>query len=179
MRFQVFNALNMNNDLTKRKHPRLKEYDYSQNGYYFITICCHEKKNFFGSVGRGLAPAEKVIKLSERGKIAKKQLFALEKKYSFVQIDKYVVMPNHIHAIIIIENSVTAGASPRPTLMDVVCTYKSIVTRQCNAICNNKGRKIFQTSFYEEVLRDDNDYLQVWQYIDENPRKWKNDEYYK
>lgn len=182
----------MNDNVQKfpeRKHPRLKEYDYSQNGYYFVTICCKDMRCFFGkimyavdSVGRGLAPAERVyhdaiLSLSAYGRIAEEQLFVLEKRYDFVKIDKYVIVPNHIHAIIIFDGA--AGVSPRPTLSDIVCAYKSLTTRSCNEIANCAGRQIFQKSFYDRVITNEKGYLEVWQYIDENPRKWQNDKYYK
>ena len=80
-------------------------------------------------------------------------------------------MPNHIHAIIRLTEE-TAGASPRPTLMDVVSAYKSLTTRECNRMQNTPGRKIFQTSFYETVIRNEKGYQECWAYIDGNPAKW-------
>lgn len=139
----------MNTQLPKRKHPRLKNYDYGSNGYYYVTINTHENHNILSKVGRGLAPAEIKITLSPIGKIAEKQLFDLEKRYSGLKIDKYVIMPNHIHAILIL-NEPTAGASPRPTIPDIICTFKSFTTRICNKQFGTPGRKIFQTSFYDK-----------------------------
>ena len=105
-------------ELPKRKPTRLKGYDYSQNGAYFVTICTHNRKCILGNiVGQGLAPAE--IVLSQYGKIAKEQLLDLENRYKTIKIDKYVIMPNHIHIIVILDN--TAGASPCPTISDVIC----------------------------------------------------------
>lgn len=121
---------------------------------------------------------ERKIRLSPYGLIAKRELLALESRYDFVKIDKYVIMPNHIHAIVILDGE-TAGASPRPTLSDVICAYKSLTTRACNALRKQQGSGIFQTSFYDKVIRNEEGYLKAWQYIDENPRKWHNDEYYK
>lgn len=98
----------------KRKHIRLKKYDYSQNGYYYITICSDEKKCIFGSVGQGLGPAAagmQDIRLSPFGKIAEEQLFALETRYSFVKVDKYIIMLNHLHFVLSLDGE-TAGASP-------------------------------------------------------------------
>lgn len=177
-----------NIELPKRKHPRLKQYDYSSNGYYFVTICCKDKQcslskieHFPDVVGRCLASHERlyadtILTLSSFGQIAEKQLLELEIRYDYVKIDKYVIMPNHIHAIIILEGA--AGASPRPTLTDIICTYKSLTTRECNTVNKTMGRKLFQTSFYDHVITNEVEYLNVWQYIDENPRKWGNDEYY-
>ena len=117
----------LSNKLPKRKHPRLKQYDYSVNGYYFVTICCKDMKCFFGkithiadNVGLCFVPNERVyadteLTLSPYGQIAEKQLLELEKRYDYVTIDKYVIMPNHIHAILILDGE-AAGASLRPTL---------------------------------------------------------------
>lgn len=176
----------LNNELPKRKHPRLKQYDYSANGYYFVTICCKDMKCFFGkithiadSVGCCLAPNERVyndtiLTLSPYGQIAEKQLFALEERYDFVTIDKYVIMPNHIHAILLLEE--TAGASPRPTVMDIVCAYKSLTTRQCKKV--QPIDKLFQTSFYEHVIRGSEDYHEIAEYIANNPKQWELDKLY-
>lgn len=137
---------------------------------------CHTKKHL-----KIIAPAERqyqdsVLSLSVYGRIAENQLFALEKRYDFVTIDKFVIMPNHIHAIVILDGA--AGASPRPTLPDIICAYKSLTTRNCNKIASCTGRQIFQNSFYDRVITSEEGYFEVWQYIDENPRKWQNDEYY-
>ena len=164
----------MKKELPKRKHIRLKDYDYSKNGYYYVTINTEKNMPVLSRVGRGLAPAENKVILSSIGKIAQQQLFELENRYPFVRIDKYVIMPTHIHAIIVFDSDDgTAGASPRPTLFDVICTYKSLTTRICNQIQKTPGRKIFQTSYYEEIIRNEQGYYETWQYIDENPMKWK------
>ena len=155
----------------KRKHPRLKQYDYSLPGYYYVTI--HNEKNapHLSTVGRGLAPDAAVIRLTSLGKAAQSQLRALEERYPSVCVDKYVIMPNHIHMILRLTGE-TAGASPRPTLPEIVGTYKSLVTRICNRSDQTPGRKIFQTSFYETVLRDEGMYQDCWRYIEGNPSKW-------
>ena len=132
----------MENGMPKRKHPRLKSFDYSTPGAYFVTICTQNKRCLLSSiVGRGLAPAEN--HLTEYGKIAMEQLFLLEKRYDFLKIDQYVIMPNHVHVIFIL--SQTAGASPRPTMTDIVCAYKSLTTRECKKV--KPIDKLFQTSF--------------------------------
>ena len=160
--------------LPKRKPTRLADYDYSRDGAYFITICTHNRKNLFSNiVGQGLAPAEN--KLCPFGEIAERELKNIEKRYANIKIDKYIIMPNHIHAIIIIETK-TAGASPCPTLSDVVCAFKSITTRKCHLI--NKNQKIWQTSFHDHIIRDKCDYLKIWNYIDTNPQKWSEDCFY-
>ncbi len=155
-----------------RKLTRLKGYDYSADGHYFITICTAEKQKIFGTiVGQGLAPAE--IKLSALGKIADQQLKDIPKRFTNITVDKYVIMPNHIHAIIRIEKA--AGASPCPTLSDVVCAYKSLTTKNCKKYFNES---IWQKSFYDHIIRDERDYLRIAEYIENNPAKWMEDKYY-
>ncbi len=153
--------------------------------YYHVTICTQDNLPILSAVtvGLGLAPAE--ITLTDIGKIIETQLLDLPNRYPGIKIDKYVIMPTHIHAIIMIETETaganphptidvkkSAGASPRPTLMDVVCAFKSISTRISNQYENVQGRKIWQTSFYDEIIKNDRAYQEIWRYIDENPAKW-------
>ena len=155
----------------KRKHPRLTEYDYSQPGYYYVTIHTANESVLLSRIGNATVFADPKVTLLPAGEIVQEQLFLLQSRYPNVRIDKYVIMPTHIHAIIQLTEG-AAGASPRPTLMDVVCAYKSLVTRQCNRVFNTPGRKLFQASFYETVLRNEKAYQECWRYIEENPRKW-------
>ena len=158
----------MENNKPERKNPRLKNYDYSSAGAYFVTICTHNRQQILSRiVGRGLAPAK--IEYTDYGKVAENQLLLLEKRYPFLRIDAYVIMPDHIHIMIVFEEK-TAGASPRPTLYDVVCAYKSLTTRECKKIY--PVEKLFQTSFYEHIIRDQEDYNEKARYIEENPLRW-------
>ena len=106
-------------DRVKIKHPRLHGYDYSQAGYYYVTICTQDRLPILSKirVGRELAPA--VVELSEKGRIIEEQLLALQERYVFARIDKFVIMPTHIHAIVVLSDD-AAGASPRPTLTDII-----------------------------------------------------------
>ena len=157
----------------QRKHPRLKNYDYSSAGAYFITICTNNRRCVLSQItDRELAPNKTVF-----GEIAEQQLLLLQEKYPHLYLDHYVIMPNHIHAILILKNlEETAGASPRPTIMDIVCAYKSLTTRECK----NHGfsDKLFQSSFFEHVIRDKEDYEIHVKYIHENPLRWYFDELY-
>ena len=165
------------NVLPKRKHPRLDNYDYSSAGAYFVTICTQNRRCVLSRiVGRGLAPAETDgVENTAFGKIAQEQLLSLEKRYPGLGVDKYVIMPNHIHAILILKGD-AAGASPRPTIMDIICTYKSLTTKECKKI--GFSEKLFQTSFYEHIIRDQKDYEEIKTYIYENPMRWFYDELY-
>jgi len=99
----------------------------------------------------------------------------LEQRYSFLKVDKYVIMPNHIHLLLILENG-AAGASPRPTVTDIICAYKSLTTRECKKVYDTG--KVFQTSFYEHIIRNCDDYNETVKYIHENPMRWFYDELY-
>ncbi len=158
----------------KRKPTRLQGYDYSQNGAYFVTICTYRRAQILSHiVGQGLAPAQ--TQLSVYGKIVEHQLLNLEKRYTNIKIDKYVIMPNHLHVIFLLENT-SAGASPCPTLSDVVCTFKSLTTLLCKQA--HPIEKVFQNSFHDHIIRNETDYLEIWQYIDNNPVKWQEDRFY-
>lgn len=152
-------------DFRYRKHPRLKDYDYSRAGYYYVTI--HTERNVppLSVVVQKETPT---IALSAAGKIAEQQLFALETRFPYVRIDKYVIMPTHIHAIIVLD----PGGYPRPGLPEIVRAYKSLTARLCNQTLGTVGQSLFQTSFYESVLRNERAYQECWRYIDENPAKW-------
>ena len=167
----------MENKLPQRKHPRLKHYDYGSVGAYFITICTEKKKCILSRiVGRGLAPAETLsVEYTTWGKIAEKQLFALQNRYPHLVIDRYIIMPNHIHLLIGLNNE-AAGASPRPTVIDIICTYKSLTTIECRK--HGFSEKLFQTSFFEHIVRNEKDYDEISKYIGENPYYWIQDKLY-
>ena len=153
-----------------RKQNRLKNYDYSQNGYYFVTICTAKKKSLFSTI-IGQPDGDADMKLTGIGKIAANQLFDLEKRYD-VAIDKYVIMPNHIHLILKIDMTLSGN---RPTLSDIIRAYKSLTTKECRKFY--KG-DIWQSSFYDHVIRNEKDYLRIYEYIENNPLKWADDEYF-
>ena len=164
--------------LAKRKHPRLKDFDYSRNGCYFITVCTKDRAQILSHVvGRGLAPADAVqAELTPTGEILDAQIHALEQRFPGVLIDPYVIMPNHFHLLLSPEEA--AGASPRPTLHAMVGALKSLTTRLANQSDGTPGRIIFQSSCHDHIIRDDNDYLSHWTYIDGNPALWAEDEYF-
>ena len=164
-------------ELPNRKHPRLDNYDYSSSGAYFITICTQSRRCALSRiVGRGLAPAEvSRVEYTPWGTIAERQFRLLEHRYPHLTVDRYIIMPNHIHVILILKSE-AAGASPRPTIMDIVCAYKSLTTSECKK--NGFDGILFQTSFYEHIIRGRADYEQIVKYIGENPMNWHNDELY-
>ena len=154
-------------NLPYRKSPRLKKYNYANDGYYFVTLCAHNKNHLFGDISS----------LNEMGEIAITKLEDISAHFSNVRIDKYAIMPNHIHCILVIGCGAKAERSrPFPTVSAVVGLYKSGVSRLIHA--SNPQITVWQKSFYDHIIRDESDYLRIWQYIDENPAKWKEDEYF-
>lgn len=163
--------------LPKRRSPRLKGYDYGTGGAYFITICVQNRRCILSeimaskiTVGEGLAPPE--VQLTDKGRVAEEQLVLLPDRFPSVAIDKYVIMPNHIHLIIRLQEA-AGGASPSPTVTQVIGTFKSLATRLCEG-----ETKLFQRSFYDHVIRNEADYREIWTYIDQNPAKWNDDCFY-
>lgn len=151
-----------------RKYPRLKQYDYSLPGYYYVTIHNEIGAPLLAHIEQTdiRKPAE--VKLTKIGFAATEQLFELEQRYGYVRIDKHVIMPTHIHAILSLQD----GAMPRPGLTDIIGAYKSLATRKINEVLETPGNRQFQRSFYETVIRDERAYQSCWKYIDGNPDKW-------
>lgn len=98
----------------------------------------------------------------------------MEKRYPSLKIDQHVIMPNHIHAILLLDGA--AEDSQCPTITDIVCAYKSLTTRECTKV--QPIEKLFQTSFYEHVIRGREDYNEIVEYIANNPKQWELDKLY-
>lgn len=158
--------------LPYRKHPRLKEYDYAGCGGYFVTFCTKNRKHLLSSVAVGrdaLIPPE--VELSSIGKVVDEQIRKTEDSYENIHVDRYVIMPNHVHLLLRIEEADGGMRASRPTVQMVVRAIKSLTTRKI-------GSAIWQTSFYDHVIRNETDYLSIWEYIEGNPAKWADDPYY-
>ena len=163
------------NDLPIRKNIRLQGYDYSAAGYYFITICVKDRHELLGQIVGDAAFGVPSVKISEIGNIVKTRIENINNNPN-CRIDKYVIMPNHIHLIIIVHNSndgTPKAASPTKTVIpQIINALKSLVTKQI-------GYSIWQRSFNDRIIRGEDDYRRIWQYINENPAKWAKDKYYK
>jgi putative transposase len=153
---------------TPRKHTRLKGFDYSQPAAYFITVCAHRQRCIFGGV------AENHIRLSKHGSIVKDTWLALPQHYSYISLDAFIVMPNHIHGILIY--TCTVDDCRRVALPNVVGSLKSYSTRAINKLRSNNTPPVWQRSFYEHAIRPEEDINDYRQYIMENPLKWHLDE---
>ena len=155
-------------DYPQRKTIRLKNYDYSTPGYYFITVCAKDKKKLFGDVAAGDEFSQSLPVLCKRGETVCEQLEAMRSFYSNIVLEKYVVMPNHVHMLL----QVKAEQGTRPsTLSAFVGTFK----RCCNKSC---GEDLWQSRSYDHVVRNEKDYQRIWEYIDNNPTRWTEDSLY-
>ncbi len=156
-----------------RKSIRLKNYNYAKNGYYFITICTKNHKPFFGNINND------EMQLNQLGKITHDIWKKLPEKYPNIKLNSFVIMPNHIHAIIIIEKDINQQLD-KITLGKIIGGYKSIVFNKCLKFCKEKNIKmerLWQRNYYEHIIRNEEDLLNIQEYIQNNPLKWANDDY--
>ena len=157
--------------LPQRKKNRLEDFDYSTPGAYFITICTENRRNLLGQIVGGGALDAPQIRLSAAGEIVEKYILSGNRAAN-VTVDKFVIMPNHIHMILIINGGPSKAPAPtNAAIPHFVSTFKRFVNREV-------GKNIFQRSYHDHVIRGDADYLQIWQYIDSNTAKWKEDCFY-
>jgi len=157
----------------ERRSIRLKNYDYSANGVYFITICTKEKKHLFWDVGAISNRPPMKPELSTTGLLAEECIQRIQNIYSYVTIEKYTIMPNHVHMLLGINRQTGDCGRPMdaPTISRIIQHYKGAVTKKA-------GMPVWQKSFYDHVVRDEQDFQQIWRYIDENPIKWQRDCYF-
>lgn len=156
----------MNANHRNRKPTRLRGFDYAQRRAYFVTVCTQERAEILANICRGGAL------LLPMGEIVDREIRDLSGRYD-LSVDKYVIMPNHIHLILRLDMQ-TQSVS----LCDVVCALKSRTTKLANVLDHQPGRQIWQRSFHDHIIRDEKDYLKIWQYIDENPTRWEQDCFY-
>ena len=189
-----------------RRSIRLKGYDYSQEGMYFVTICLR------AVVGAGLKPAltkptavttfgkimDGEMVLNEYGQIVQMVWGELPQHYNNIQLDEFVIMPNHIHGIIVITDDddttiVGAGLKPAPTkpaptkpatttakhgLPEIVRALKTFSARKINELRNTRGEKLWQRNYWEHIIRNEQSYQRIANYIINNPMNWQNDKFY-
>ena len=160
-------------EFRERKPTRLQNYDYSSNGYYFITICTRNKQKLLSHIVGDGAYDVPSVKLTPIGKIVEKYIIS-SNNIDKVSVAKYVIMPNHIHLLIFIDDAYGSSRAPTPTnntISHLVSTLKRFVNRAV-------GKNVFQRSFHDHVVRGDKDYEKIWNYIETNPQSWEKDKYY-
>ena len=149
--------------LPVRKHPRLKTYDYSQNGCYHITVCTKNRRPILSSVKPAERPTMHAgIQLSKIGMIVDRYIQNIPAVYPNSILEKYVIMPNHVHLLLTFSDT---GSASVPT---VVRSLKRMVTKEL-------GQSIWQDSYYDVIIRSESMFQCEWEYIDSNPDKWEED----
>ena len=183
-------------DYLTRKNIRLKGYDYSQYGAYFITVCVKDRHHLLwednGRTQFAPTTTDGPPKLSHIGETIDNEIKKIPEIYENVKIDKYVIMPNHLHMIVLIDGFVktderitckvpAVGANcvrppcstvkETPTISRIIKQFKGSISKQI-------GYSIWQKLFHDHIIRNEEEYNKIWQYIDENPIKWQDDRYY-
>jgi len=197
----------MKNELPKRKTLRLKYYDYSSAGAYFVTICtqgmvrlfgdivgadpgCMASRHVLASAGfNAKASADQLVsarmQLNGAGKMIEAVYQETMALYPNINADKYVIIPNHVHCIIIIESSERADTRSAPTVAigSIIQRFKSKTTVEYirgvkSGLYPPFNKRIWHRNYHEHIIRSEEEYLGIWKYIDENPAKWLEDKYY-
>ena len=152
-------------ELPKRKPNRLTAFSYNTPGAYFITVCTAQRGNVFWQDVGAIIDRPENVPLNQTGKIVDACIREIPKRYPAVSLDHYVVMPDHIHLIVRINADVNGRMVSAPTVSTVVGSMKRSITKQI-------GRSIWQKSFYEHGIRNQQDYDEIWEYIENNPLKY-------
>ena len=168
-----------------RRSIRLKGYDYSQNGAYFLTICVHNKKCLFGKI------VNNEIKLNDAGRMLEEEWSNLAIRFKNIQLDEHVVMPNHFHGIIMVEAPLvgaqdatqveTPPTKSAPAISNMVGAFKSITTCQYIDGVKIRGwppfkKKLWQQNYYEHIIRNEASLEKIRNYVLGNPSNWSMDE---
>lgn len=166
-----------------RRSIRLKEYDYSLPGYYFVTICMQNRECLLGDI------AGDKMQLNRSGEIAYESWIWMEKQYPYIEHDIFVLMPNHIHGIIIIDEAGRGGSRTAPssqisgigfkkqkTLGRLIGVFKTVSTKSINILRNSPGALVWQRNYYEHIIRNEKELYSIRQYITFNPLNWAIDE---
>jgi REP element-mobilizing transposase RayT len=152
---------------------RLSDYDYSGSGVYFITICADERRCLFGDV------VAETVRLSTLGRIVETEWLRSSEIRREVELDSYVVMPNHVHGIVAIDQSVHIDAlEPRSrhrSLGSFVNAFKATTTRRVNELRSAPGTAVWQRNYYEHIVRSEEELNRIREYIAINPAKWAAD----
>lgn len=150
------------NKFPVRKRTRLKEYDYSNNAYYFITICVNDKSEVFGNV------EDNSVILNNYGLIIEKNLHDLMERFKSVETDYYVIMPNHFHCIFILENE---SDQSKESISNIIGAFKSITTIELHKMGLSDFK--WQRSFYDRIIRNEQELFNIRRDIEQNPLRWE------
>lgn len=162
-----------------RRSVRLKNYDYSQTGMYFITVCSNNKENIFGNI------LGETMVLNEIGKIVLEEWLKSEQIRKEIELDEFIIMPNHIHAVVGICNDTVNHEGEQPfaptmgmksrSLPSLLAGFKSSATNRINIFRNMPGAPVWQRNYFEHIIRNEKSLDKIRQYIFYNPAGWQND----
>ena len=157
-----------------RRSIRLKGYDYTLAGAYFVTFCVQNRESLFGEIIDGQ------MMLNEAGRMVEAVWQELSVFYPGVDTDAFVVMPNHFHGIIVLTSGQARGPSPTISLPDVVHRFKTMTTKRYTDGVKNQGwtsfpGRLWQRNYYEHIIRDENALHSIRTYIENNPAQWNED----
>ena len=155
----------MQDQLAKRKSIRLPGFDYSQAGAYFVTICSFDRKCIFGNI------VDTIMHPNQLGSLIDRLWQVLPKVRPSISLDRWIVMPNHLHGILWLEENNSNDKS----LSTIMCSFKSNSTSQARKVFGPKIN-LWQRGFYEHIIRDEKDLFRIRQYIEDNPMQWTIDE---
>lgn len=158
------------NNLPERKSLRLNGYDYASDGWYFITICTKNRKCLFGRVDVGAPREAPVVDLNQYGRVVD-NLWQTVPDHHPVRLDDYVIMPNHLHGILIL----TGGPRPAPTLGNIIGLFKSECTKTIRKEKQDSDFSVWQRNYYDRIIRNSNELFRIRKYINQNPVKWELD----
>lgn len=188
--------MNHNTDIHRRRSIRLKGYDYSQSGAYFVTVCAQDRECLFGNVVDG------EIRVNDTGRMVHDIWHKIPGHFPDIAIDEFIVMPNHVHGIVVIVEAQFIAPSdcdtanraainhPKqnlttkqgvmnhaPTVGGIVRAFKARCTHTINQFRNTPGDPVWQRNYYEHIIRHEEEMNRIRQYIADNPLKWTEDEY--
>jgi putative transposase len=157
----IYAMNNTHPEKPQRRSIRLKEYDYSRPGAYFVTICTHNREPILGNIVNGK------MELNLYGKIVSTRWRSLRRRHKYMDLDAFVVMPNHFHGIIVIRSGTKRDAVP-----DIVRGFKTFSARRINQERGTPGNPVWQRNYWEHVIRDQDSFRRIHDYISTNPLRW-------
>jgi len=171
-----------NPEIHHRRSIRLRDFDYATDGAYFVTICAHGRECLFGEIRDG------EMRMNGAGRMVTEIWQTMPQRFPQVALDEYVIMPNHFHGIICIvgaplaapdvsnTDTKTGAASSAPTLGKIMRCFKSISAIDVNRISDRQGQPLWQRNYYERIIRDEEEFAAIREYIVANPGNWAEDE---
>ena len=166
-------------DLPKRKHMRYKNYDYTADGYYFLTLCVKDRQKILSEIIYDNSENKVTVRLTEIGKIAEQYLLNIQELYEDITVEQYVIMPDHIHMFIGISNwnektqSISTGGTAdgkRADISHIVRAFKILVSKKI-------GYSVWQKSFFDVIVTNPKWFDNVVEYIEDNPQRWYEKKY--